>query len=183
MNQQVKARVLVVLGVILAALLLYQMRGNVPAVSGAAADEGYKPMAVDNPALHLDRLERLRKLEYKSTGRDIFSAELPPPPKPSAPPKPPSVPGPTLPPPDPPLTVPFKFYGFSADARTGTRKGFFNSGDEVFIAAEGELVQGKYKVIHIGNNNAEVEEVSSGKRATLNMEAPAAGSPQGSPQG
>jgi len=179
MNQQVKVRVLVVLGVILAALLAYQMRGNVPAVSGAAADEGYKPMAVDNPALHLDRLERLRKLEYKSTGRDIFSAELPPPPTPKVLEPPKAPPGPAPPPPDQPLSVPFKFYGFSADARTGLRKGFFNQGDEVFIAAEGELVQGKYKVVHIGNNSAEVEEVSSGKHATLNMEAPPSGGPQG----
>ena len=180
MNQQTKLRVLAGLGVILAALVLYQMRGSVPAVTGASADGAYKPLAVENPALHLDRIEQVHKLEYRSNGRDIFSAELPPPPKPPAPARRPAPVGPQPPPPDPPLSLPFKFYGYSADPRTGKRRAFFTNGDEVFIAAEGDLVQGRYLVLHIGSTSAELEETATNRKATLTLEAPPGGAgPQG----
>jgi len=178
MNQQAKLRVLAVLGAIFAALLFYQMRGNAPAVSGASSDVAYKPLAVENPALHLDRMERLRKLEYHSNGRDIFSAELPPPPPPKHPPQPFRKVGPDPPPPEPALSVPFKFYGFSADPATGQRRAFFTNGEEVFIAAEGDLVQGRFRVLHIGATSAELEETASGRKATLNLDASAAAGPQ-----
>lgn len=179
MNQQAKLRILAVLGVIFVALVLYEMRGNVTAVSGVSASDAYKPLTVENPALHLDRIERLRKLEYRSNGRDIFSAELPPPPAPKVV-KTPVPQGPPLPPPDPPLTLPFKFYGFSADPQSGRRRAFFTNGEEVFIASEGDLVQGRFRVVKINNTSAELEETSSHKHATLNLDAAAAaGAPQG----
>jgi hypothetical protein len=180
MNQQAKLRVLAVLGGILLLLVLFQFRGSVPAVSGASNDGAYKPMGVENPALHLERLDLVRKLEYRSNGRDIFSAELPPPPAPKVV-KVPKPQGPEPPPPDPPLTVPFKFYGFSADPRSGARRGFFTNGEEVFIAAEGDLVQGRFRVLKIGNTTADVEETATGRKATLNLE-PGAGAGAG-PQG
>jgi len=179
MNQRLQIRVLAVLGVILAALVLYQMRGNVPAVSGVSADVEYKPLAVENPALHLERIERLRKLEYRSNGRDIFSAELPPPPAPKVPVAVRAPQGPPAPPPEPPLTVPFKFYGYTADPATGKRRGFFTNGEDVYIAAEGDLVDGHFRLLHIGNATAEVEETTSNRRTTLTMETAPSGGPQG----
>jgi len=140
--------------------------------------EAYHPLLVGNPALHLERIERLRKLEYHPSGRDIFTAELPPPPQPKVP-KPHCCSGPMPPPPDPPLVVPFKYYGFSTDSRTGKRKGFFTNGDDVYIASEGESVQSRFRILAIGATSAEVEEVSTSRRATLTMEAPAAGGPPG----
>jgi hypothetical protein len=179
MNQQQKLRILGVLGVVLVILVLYQMRGNVPAVSSASAGEEYKPLALENPALHLERIEQLRKLEYQSSGRDIFSPELPPPPAPKLPVAARAPQGPLPPPPEPPLTLPFKFYGFSADPATGQRRAFFTNGEDVFIAGEGDLVQGKFRVLHIGSTTAELEETATSRKATLTMETPPGGGPQG----
>ncbi len=176
MTLQTKLRFLAVLGVVLAAVLFFNMKSEGPAMPGAPADEAYRPMAVENPALHLDRIERLRKLEYRPTGRDIFSAELPPPPKPKVPPRPV---GPQPPPPEPALVVPFKYYGYTTDARTGKRRGLFTNGEDVIIAAEGESVQSRYRIVTIGATSAEVEDINTKRRATLNMEAPAGGGPQG----
>jgi len=176
MTSQTKLRFLMGLGVVLAAVLFFNMQSEGPATAGSAVEENYKPMALENPALHLDRIERLRKLEYRPTGRDIFSSELPPPPTPKAPPKPV---GPQLPPPEPALVVPFKFYGYSTDARTGKRRGLFTTGEDVIIASEGESVQNRFRIVSIGTTSAEVEEISTKRRATLTMEAPAGGPPPG----
>jgi len=106
--------------------------------------------------------------------RDIFSATIPPPP-------PPKLTKAQIeaakiieanrpPPPPPPLEVPATFFGYVTDARTGHKQAFFTDGDDVFIAGEGELLLGRFRVLKIGNDTADVEEVSSGRRATLQMQ-------------
>jgi len=45
------------------------------------ANEKFEPLAIQDPTLRLDLLERVRKLEYKGTHRNIFSASLPPKPQ------------------------------------------------------------------------------------------------------
>jgi hypothetical protein len=178
MSQRAKFVILAVLGAILALTLFYNVKGNSPVTVAAGTADTYLPIAIENPALHLDRIERLRKLEYKPTGRDIFTAELPPPPKKKETATVPPPKGPDLPPEPPPLVPPFKYYGFSDDAATKKRRGFFTNGEEVFIAAEGELVQGKFRILTLSNSWADVEEVSSSRHARLNMESPG-GSPPG----
>jgi hypothetical protein len=173
MTSQTKLRFLVGLGVVLAAVLFFNMQSDGPAAPGSAVEETYKPMAVENPALHLDRIERLRKLEYHPTGRDIFSSELPPPPKPKEVSRGPV--GPPPPPPEPALVVPFKYYGYSTDARTGKRRGLFTTGEDVIIASEGDTVQSRFRIVTIGTTSADVEEISTKRKATLTMEAPAGG--------
>jgi hypothetical protein len=42
----------------------------------------------------------------------------------------------------------------------------------VFILSEGEVLQGKYRLLRIGNNTADFEEVQTGKRASLPLEQP-----------
>ncbi len=64
-------------------------RGNrspeiAPVVS--SADEKFRPIAVENPALRLDLLDRLKKLQYEGSHRNIFSATAPPPASAAAPP-------------------------------------------------------------------------------------------------
>ena len=49
-----------------------------------AVDMSFQPLAVENPALRLDLLTDLKKLEYQGSQRNIFSAAPPPPPPPSA---------------------------------------------------------------------------------------------------
>ena len=181
MNERTKILILAALGVLFAAVVFYHVKGGSAEAVASGDGEAYKPIGVENPALHLDRIERQRKLEYHPTGRNIFTAELPPPPQPKKPSYP-SPQGPEPPPPEPPLAVPFKYYGFSDDAATKKRRGFFTNGEDVFIAAEGDTVQGKFRVVSIGNTSAEVEEVSSHRRAKLNLECAGGSSPESKPQ-
>jgi hypothetical protein len=116
-----------------------------------------------DPTLRLDRLEASEATEYKGSGRNIFAEYVPPPPpapkidprtdhRPAAPPQPPPI--------------PLKFYGFAS--RPGEPKRvFLSSGDDVFIAAEGEIVNRRYRVLHIGVNSVEIEDVLSNNRQTI----------------
>ena len=149
-------------------LLVYNYWFRTPAGPAVlSADDKYRPLAVENPSLRLDLLERIRKFEYAGQHRNIFSASLPP----SPPPKGSSAKvGPAPPPPPPPLEVPFKFFGYVVDVRTGFRRAFFTNGEDVFILAEGEILLSRFRLLRITNSTADVEEVSSGRRATLLLE-------------
>ena len=157
---------LVVLLAILAMVLYRNWSGpsSIPVIS--AADGKYQPLSVENPSLRLDRLERIRKFEYTGRHRNIFSASLPPPPPPKV------EPGKTGPATPPPLEVPVKFFGYAADPQSGRRRAFFTNGEDVFIVAEGETLLSRFRLMHIGNTTADVEEIASGRRATLVLEEP-----------
>ena len=137
----------------------------------------YKLLSVDNPQLHTDGVERARKTEYKSRGRNIFSRELPPPPPPpKVPPKPePSGPKQEVPPPPPPPpTLPVKFFGYGTVPNGTIRLAFFTDGQEIFVVAEGELLLNRFRILKIGNANVEFEEISTGLRNTAPLEEQAA---------
>jgi hypothetical protein len=137
----------------------------------ANANNAFVPLAVENPALRLDLLANLKKLEYTGSQRNIFSATPPPPPPKPAPAVAAPV-GPVVPPPPPPLAIPATFFGYVADASTGTKRAFFNSGDDVFVLGVGDLLLGRFRLLQIGASTAELEETSSGRRATLTLEEP-----------
>jgi hypothetical protein len=52
------------------------------------------------------------------------------------------------------------------------RRAFFMEGENVYIIAVGEMLLGRYRLIQIGNSSVELEETSTGRRATLTMEEP-----------
>jgi hypothetical protein len=137
------------------------------------ADENFRPIAVENPALRLDLLDRLKKLQYQGSHRNIFSSTAPPPV--SAAPvvavAPPVV-APLAPQGPPPLTIPATFYGYVTDAQTGARRAFFIEGDNVYVVAVGEVLLGRFRLLQIANSSVELEETSTGRRATLTMEEP-----------
>jgi hypothetical protein len=138
------------------------------------ADENFRPIAVENPALRLDLLDRLKKLQYEGSHRNIFSSSAPPPVS-VAPPVaavPPPIVGPAPPQGPAPLVVPATFYGYVTDAQTGARRAFFIEGDNVYVLAVGELLLGRFRLMQIGNSSVELEETSTGRRATLTMEEP-----------
>ncbi len=136
----------------------------------AAISDNFQPLPVENPALRLDLLDRLKKFQYQGSHRNIFSAALPPP-VPVAPVVPVSTKpaAPPAPPPPPPLVVPATFFGYVTDARTGSRRAFFNEGDDVYVVAVGETLLGRFRLVQLGNNTAEMEEVATGRRTTLTM--------------
>ncbi len=144
-----------------------------PQASGlpASVDLKYQPMQVENPALRLDLLEHLKTVQYQGPKRNIFTASLPAAPAPHvavvARPAPPPGPAPT-----PPLVVPATFFGYVTDAATGTKRAFFSEGDNVYVVAVGDVLLGRFRLLQIGNNTAELEETASGRRTTVNLQEP-----------
>jgi hypothetical protein len=141
-----------------------------PQLAGVfGGNEKFEPLSVENPSLRMDKLERIRKLEYNGSRRSIFTAFMPPPPAPPAPKPDPSK---LEPPPETPLTLPVKFFGYATDPNSGRKRAFFTNGEDVFILSEGEMLQNRFRLLRIGNATADFEEIQSGKRATLPLEQP-----------
>ncbi len=173
MSRATELKILTALVVVLAAVLYWNFRPGAMAGSDAPEAVSVQPLRVPDPALHLDRLARIREMEYSGTHRNIFSA-TPPPPPPSkvAQLKKTQVVQPAGPPVPPPLQVPLTFYGMAVDPKTGKKLAFFTSGDHVYIASQGETLLGRFRLMQIGNNTAEFQEVSSGLTAVLTMTPP-----------
>jgi hypothetical protein len=178
MKPQTQYIVLGVLLVVLAVAGFLVYRTFAPAEAALPApnvDEKFTPLSVDNPALRLDILKRFLELQYNGVHRSIFSATLPPPPAP-----PPSaaqsanVPPPAVPSGPPPLTVDAKYFGFVSDFSGNHKRAFFatSNNEDVIIAGEGDTLLGRFRIIRLTNTTADVEEVASGRRATLTLEEP-----------
>jgi len=167
---------IIVLGLLFAVLgyrlyVAYRPPENSGTVSNAGGP--FVPIDVDNPALRMDILQRFLNLEYKGVHRNIFSATLPPPPQ-SLKPPPVNAAHAAVPTGPPPLTVDAKYFGYVSDDRGNHRRAFFamNNNEDVFIAGEGDTLMGRFRVVKLTNTTADVEEVSSGRRATLTLEEP-----------
>jgi len=180
MKQQ---RPLIVLAVLLAVAGLVWLRyfrsGNpVLTANSGSGTPSYQLLSVENPQLHGDRIEAARKTEYKSTGRNIFTAQAAPPPVVPQPSKKPEPFGPrqeVQPPPPPPPTLPVKFFGYGTVPNGTSRRAFFTDGEDVYIVAEGEVLLNRFRILKVGNASLEFEEVSSGRRGTAPLEEQAAG--------
>jgi hypothetical protein len=174
-NRQKRLTLLAVLGVVLLYALYRSNRGPEIAPVVSSADEKFRPIAVENPALKLELLDRLKKLQYEGSHRNIFSSVAPPPASASSTPPggvlapPPIAPVPSGP---APLVIPAMFYGFVTDVQTGMRRAFFIEGENVYIIGVGENLLGRYRLVQIGNSSVELEEIGTGRRATLTMEEP-----------
>ena len=82
MSQKKQLAVLAVLVVVAGSIWYwFFFRDKTPAsTSAVAVAENVPLLGVDNPELHKDQVDRTRKTEYKSNGRNIFSPIPPPPP-------------------------------------------------------------------------------------------------------
>lgn len=144
-------------------------------------EERVDPSTVD-PKLRLDLLAKVQSVEVGAAERNLFQfgpAEVPKtdpiipkvvpgkggktPNAEAAAPQPP--PGPPPAPPPPP--IPLKYYGYTAQRADGRKRAFFTEGNctdpnatscDIFVAAEGELVKRRYKVVRIGINSVELED-------------------------
>ena len=67
-------------------------------------------------------------------------------------------------PPPPPINL--KFFGF-ANRPGETKKVFLSQGEDVFIAAEGDIVDRRYRVLHISSTAVDVEDVLNNHRQSL----------------
>ncbi len=178
MSRRVELYIFAALLVVLGFVLYRAVRpaGDGVAVTGVVAADGrFRPLDVQEPELHLDLLDSIRKSQYTGTHRDIFTAQ------PIAPPRPKMQPGevPTAhagPPPTPPLQVPVQFFGYASEPDSGRRVGFFTSGDDVLVLATGDTFLGRYRLLSITSTSAEVMEIPTGRRATLPITQPPGGS-------
>ncbi len=176
MSRRTQIYLLVGLGIVLAIALFDAYRSDSPAGSGVLAyDSRFQPLDVQEPRLHTELLDRIRKLEYTGTHRNIFVA-APPPPPPSAvqtAQKPAErFVGPQPPPPPPPLQVPAEFFGYATRPASGRRVAFFTSGDDVLVVPEGDTFLGRFRLVRIGNDSADVEEIATGRHATVQLVQP-----------
>lgn len=117
-----------------------------------------------DPTLRLDLLKSSEDITYKGSGRDIFQNQPEPPPIPKPIVDPIKDNKPTPPPPPPP--IPLKFYGFSGN-KSGPKQVFLSSGDDIFIAKEGQVIDRRYKILKISPTSVEVEDVLTNNRQTL----------------
>src|ERR1700728_2697782 len=155
MSRKNQVYLLIGLAVILcfAAYYWYTSMGPMAGPTGVlAADTKFEPLDVQEPGLRIDELDKLRKLEYTGSHRNIFLAEPPPPPKPTAQQAAaaahPFV-GPIYRTP-PPLNTPAEFFGYASQKSGVKRVAFFASGDDVLVVAEGYRFLNKYRLVHIG---------------------------------
>lgn len=144
-----------------------------PRVSARGGSKAAKKVHIENldPTLRLDLLATIEQTQYQGNGRNIFvsqaeqvkietpvapghtdeakAAAWTPPPPPTAPP------------------IPLKFYGFASQAGE-SKKIFLSLGEDVFVAGEGEIVDRRYKVIHIAPTSVEIQDmVYSGPAQTI----------------
>jgi hypothetical protein len=146
-----------------------------------------EPSSID-PTLHLDLLAKLKTVGVDASSRSLFEIGAAPPaalgvkepdkiaiarlfvgPMPLKPVEPPVEP--KAPP------IPLKFYGFVNKSKVGDKRAFFLDGDDIVIAAEGEMIKKRYKIVRIGVNSAVVEDTQfkSNNQQTLPLEAELAG--------
>src|ERR1700722_6524696 len=115
----------VLIGLLLIAVyLLYSQRSQNSGMTGVlASDPTFHPLNVEEPHLRLDLLEKIKKLEYSGSHRNIFTFGPPPPP-----PKTPtqiederrrSYPTVPVPPPPPPVSVPAQLFGYASMPESG----------------------------------------------------------------
>jgi hypothetical protein len=120
-----------------------------------------------DPSLRYDLLKASEDTKYEGTGRNVFmtQAEIPQPVAPvktdeekaaeNRPPQPP-----------PPRPINLKFFGFAS--RPGeAKKIFLSEGEDVFIAAEGDVVNRHYKVLRISPTSVEIEDVLNNNRQSI----------------
>lgn len=141
-----------------------------PRVIPSRAHEATKiagPMEGLDPTLHPEVMAQAESIEYTGKGRNIFSmfsepvieqAKAPIRPQPLEPQLPPG------PPPPPPIDL--KFFGYETH-QGGDRKVFLLHGDDVFIAAEGEVVDHHYKVVKIAPMSVQIEDIPYNNTQTL----------------
>jgi hypothetical protein len=156
-----------------------------PSMKPKRPEDRADPMTVD-PTLRLDLLAKLHDVKLEGGTRSLFDFGQAAPPKtadvkiipkavknadgktpqlavnPAAPATTPSKP--------PPPAIPLKFYGYANQTKPGIKRAFFIEGEEIFVAAEGELIKKRYKIVRIGVTSAVVEDTQFQHQQTLPLE-------------
>ena len=133
------------------------------------------PMTID-PILRLDLLAKVQAVVLAGGSRNLFQYGPLPVKDALKGPEPKVVPQPVAPvlkaddqpkpiPPPPPINL--KYYGFSTGRVNGKKTAFFLDGEEISVAAEGETVKKRYRVVRIGVNSVLMEDTESKRQQSL----------------
>jgi hypothetical protein len=147
------------------------------------------PKTID-PTLQLERFSKVQSVELAGGSRNVFQFAAAPAPKPVEvaankkepivrpfvkmgpnPPPPPTPPPP--PPPPPPITL--KFYGFSTAKDSGKKTAYLLDGDEIYLAAEGDTLKRRYKIVRIAPNSIVIEDLDAKRQQSVPLTEEGAG--------
>jgi hypothetical protein len=158
-----------------------------PSLKPKRPEDRVDPMTID-PTLRLDLLVKVQAVQIEGGSRNLFAAGQPP-----APPLPPEPkiklapgskqadadappPGPPQPPPPPQApSITLKYYGYSSARGDNRKHAFFLDGDDILVAAEGETLKKRYRVVRIGVNSVVMEDTQFKHEQTLPLQEEAAG--------
>jgi hypothetical protein len=148
-----------------------------PAARGRAT--AAPPATAPDPqvlALDLEQLETAGP-EPPDTGRDPFRfrpAAAPPPPTAPAATQPPGVTTPVGPPGEPPPAPPpppitLKFIGLLTEGASLGKVAVLTDGRFVFHGREGDIIEGRYRVVRIGDESIQLEYADGRGRQTIRL--------------
>ena len=141
-----------------------------PTPSAAAAAKVSR--STMDPTLHPEGMELTESLVYAGSGRNIFSASAEPVQRtvrieqPIAPARPPQTITPVYNGPPPPPPIDLRFFG-TATRPNGSRQAFFVRGDDVFLAAEGDVVSRRYKIGPVLATSVQVTDLTNNNSQQL----------------
>ena len=77
------------------------------------------------------------------------------------------------PPPPPPAQLPMIFFGYGMLPAGGPRQAFLKeeSGDEVHIVSEGDVLLNHIRIVRIGNERLDFEDINTGQKGSKALEA------------
>ena len=153
---------------------LYMGTGATPSTGVSVVN--YSPINAQDYNPLISGLAKAQGTEYKSAGRNIFVMGVEPWEAANrGPVKAPFVTynQPQPPPPPPPAQLPMVFFGYGMLPVGGPRQAFLKeeSGDEVHIVSEGDVVLNHIRILHIGNDRIDFEDTTTGQKGSRNLEA------------
>ena len=170
MGRRRREIVLAALASVIIAVAVYRVRSVSPAADAAEharADVAAKQHAKALTELDLQKLNAPRP-EPVDSSRDPFRFKpKPPPPAPPAPPRPVTTQPTTQsvgPPPPPP--IPLKFIG-TAEGKTPGRVAVLSDARGVYYGHEGEIIEGRYRILRIGVESIDLAYVDGRGRQTI----------------
>ncbi len=175
----------VVLGVLLVALagvIYYEWQAGLespapgPAAGSAAAARSGRAAPGRPPAVPQVKIDALGAPRPEPTvaERNPFRFEVKAPPPPPTPPRPvaenrppPEATGPPAPPPPPP--IPLKFIGIVEGAPRPGKLAVLTDGRDVYYGKEGDLIEGRYRIVRIGVESVEMTYVDGRGRQVIRL--------------
>lgn len=172
MKQRSGVIVLLALVVVLVGINLARRTPAAPAPAAAAApaagrgETRLSPSEIPDALLAVAERKPSAQVQAAAVRRNIFEYA-----RVAAPPQQEPV-AEAPPPPPPPPPAPVRFYGFAESSRGGKRQVFLTDGEGVYLAAEGDVILQRYRLLRVGKDSIELEEVSGRQHWVVPLEQP-----------